>query len=71
MPGWLTATVMVGKWMLVCAGGVLLPTMLALGMYVLRKGTPSDADVQPTVRPFGPRGPTGQSNACTTRVLRS
>jgi hypothetical protein len=55
------ATAVIGKWMLVCSAAVLLSTMLALAVYVLRMGVSGDADVRPSVQPFGPRSVSGQS----------
>jgi hypothetical protein len=59
--GWLAATAVVGKGILVCSGAVLLLTMGALAIYALRRGEPDDSEVEPTMRPFGPQSPTGQT----------
>ena len=63
MTGWLEAIALAGKWMLIGSGSVFLLTLLALAVYAWRKGVPGESDVEPTLRPFGPHSPSGQTGA--------
>jgi hypothetical protein len=60
MADWLPALAAAGKWVLGVAVSVFVLTMMALVIYVLRKGEPSGTDVAPTIQPFGPYSPTGR-----------
>lgn len=50
-----------GKWILFTSVIVFVPTLLALGIYTLRRGEPDDADIVPSMQPLGPHAPTGRS----------
>jgi hypothetical protein len=56
-----------GKWVLVAALGIFVPTMIALVIYAIRKGEPVDAGVGPSLPPFGPGSSTGRTGTVAYR----
>lgn len=59
MVEWPAAISVLGKWILIVAAGIFVPTMVALGIYTIRKG--ERADVKSAAQPLGPYAATGRS----------
>jgi hypothetical protein len=61
MASWLAVIAAAGKWVLIAALGIFVPTMMALVIYALRRGEPADADLRPSLPPFGPGSPASRA----------
>jgi hypothetical protein len=67
MASWLAVIASAGKWVLIAALGIFVPTMMALAIHALRKGEPADADVGPSLPPFGPGSLGGRTGTVAYR----